>query len=151
MRSCRIISSDEKVRRKKRRKLLLCVFLCRRLVQKGADKCCLVFVLTVTTNLLKPDRTSSEHNLSMSHNLSDFQALKWEVLGANPVKILKRAWVSYHGAFWVLQWNAGLLLGVQGLPNIIEAFSVGQGESQAFQDGWQSRQAASLAHLAKPA
>lgn len=46
-------------------------------------------VLTAATNVLEPGRASSERDLSMGHNLSDFQGLKWEVLGANPVKMLK--------------------------------------------------------------
>lgn len=59
--------------------------------------------------------------------------------------------MSCHGAFLGIAVNAGLSLGVHGLSNTFGAFSVGQEESQAFQDGWQSRQAASPAHLANSA
>lgn len=59
--------------------------------------------------------------------------------------------MSCCGAFLGIAVNAGLSLGMHGLPNTFGAFSVGQEESHTFQDGWQGRQAASPAHFANSA
>lgn len=85
VRNCWILKRDEGER--KGEKLLPVFFYCR-LPQKGADKRCSVW-LDCCHKGPGTRQSKSEHDLSVCLNLSDFQGLKWEALGANPVKILK--------------------------------------------------------------